>query len=475
MFANASNFLYGIPVFNFSAVNFGPATLSLMNQSGFTSPSQNLMSIMANTNWPVYVKNQSTVVFQLTSPYLYFQSLLTAPIMLMFEPAFVMQHGGPGVPGTPNSNLISSPPPGTGPYKITTVLVNSRYVYVKNPSYWGNSLTPTQIAANGALDPGHFLTIVANTVPDVSVRYVDLTQGRVQIAEILGSDFEIFLQSNNSAYNWITFGKYSAAGEVFLSMNTQRYPTNITDVRLAIVHAVNITQIIQQAVYGYGETFFGPETPIYGQLYNPLNYSPYSLNLTEAANYLTEAGFPNGKGLPPITLNIDTIAPWEQTTAELIQTDLASIGITVNINVLAFPTFLSTFYSPYSQMLANPSIQMALDSGYAYFPDYVAPTDYLGQFTTNLSSYGNFALYNSNATYSAFKTLISTGNLTLQRQAMITAEQQIYKDAPYDYLFLPTLYLVGGSYVYSTQVVHHLYLEPNLFGESDLPVLNTIS
>jgi len=475
MFANATNFLYGIPVFDFSKVSFGPATLSLLQQGNLAAPSQSMITIMSDNSWPVYVTGPNTVVFQMIHPYGQLLSLLTAPISLLFEPNYVLQHGGPGAPGSPNSNLELSPPPGTGPYVISSVVENSRYVYVKNPTYWGNTLSPSDIAANGALDPGHFQTIVINYVTDGSVRYVDLTQGRVQLSEILGSNFEIFLQTHDPNYNFITFGKYSAAGQAFLSMNTLRPPLNNRDLRLAIVHAVNTTQIIDQAVFGYGDTYFGPETPIYGNYYNPSNYSPYDYNLTEASNYLTLAGYPNGKGLAPITLNIDNVAPWEEVAAELIQSDLAQIGITVNIEVLSFPTFLSTFYSSYSTMAATPSIQMALDSCYAYFPDYISPTDYLGQFTTNQSSYGNFALYNSDSTYTAFQTFISSNNPATLTQAMTSAETQIYHDAPYDWLFLPRLYLVGGSYVYNTQVVHNLYIEPNIFGESDLPLLNTIS
>jgi ABC-type transport system substrate-binding protein len=475
MWANSTTFLYGLPLFDFSHVAFGPATLSMLQQSGLNPPSQAAISIMSDTTWPVHVVDANTVVFQLAVPYTNFLSVMSAPISLIFEPAYVLQHGGPGTPGSPNAYLISNPPPGTGPYVISSTIVNSRYTYVQNPTYWGNSLSPSDIAANPALDPGHFKTIVVTQVTDDSIRYLDLTQGRTQISEVLGSDFEIMLNSHNPNYNWVTFGKYELAGQAFLSMNTQRAPTNNIDLRLAIVHAINVTQIIDQAVFGYGQPYVGIETPVYGQYYNPSNYSPYAYNLTEAAAYLAAAGYPNGKGLAPITLNIDTLEPWEQITAELIQSDLANIGITVNIVVLSFPTFLSTYYSPYSQMLANPSIQMALDSGYAYFPDYVSPTDYLGQFTTNQSSYGNFALYNTNPTYAAFHTFISSNDPAALLQAMKSADQQIYNDAPYDFLFLPTLYLVGGSYVYNTQVVHHYYIEPNIFGESDLVILNTIS
>jgi peptide/nickel transport system substrate-binding protein len=474
MFGNATNFLYGLPIFDFSNVQFGPATMSLMSQNGLVSPSQTLLSTMQNNRWPVYVADQNTIVFQLSSPYSGFLPLLDAPFLMLFDPVFVMQHGGPGAPGSANPYFILNPPPGTGPYVISSVIENTRYVFVKNPNYWGSTLTPSEVAANPALDPGHFQNIVVNSVPDSTVRYLDLTQNRVQMASVVGSDFEILLKSNNPTYNWVTFGNYSAM-QVFMSMNTQVAPTNNLDVRLAIVHAINITAVMENAVFGQGSSYFGPETPIYGQYYNTGNHSPYDYNPTEAADYLAKAGYPNGKGLAPITLNIDTLLPWEETGAEVIQQELSVIGITVNIEVTSYQTFLSVYYAPYSQMLNDSSVaQMAFDSGYAYAPDYIGVTDFLGQFTTNSSSYANFALYNSNPTYHAFQLFTRSNNSTELVQAMGAAETQVYNDVPYEWLFLCKLPIVDGSDVYNTQVVHSYFIEPNLYGESDLPLLNTI-
>ncbi len=478
MFANASNFMFGVTLFNFSAVNFGPATLQLMNQTNsFTSPSSALLSIMMNSNWPVYVKNQYTIVYQLSVPYSTFENLLTGPINLLFDPTFIMEHGGPGTPSAPNSYFYTNPPPGTGPYEISSVVLNEGYTFVQNPNYWGDSLTPAQIAANAALDPGSFQTIVVNTISDPTVRYLDLTSGRVQMSLIEGSDFQLLLASNNSAYNWVTFGPSGGATLSYFAMNTQSYPTNITDVRLAIVHAVNITQIIDQAVFGYGTPFFGPEAPIYGALYNPTNYSPYSYNLTLAENYLAQAGFPNGKGFPTISIVVTGDYPWQETTAELIQADLAQINIQLNINVVTRSYYTSYYYgTSYGQYLASPPpAQLIMVGAGAYSPDFIGPADFIGQFLTNVSSFANAAVYSSNATYAAYESLLTSNNVTLQTQLMAAAEKQIYNDAPYDWLFLCNLYSVDGSYVYNTQVIHSYYIEPNLGGDEGLPLLNTIS
>ena len=84
-----------------------------------------------------------------------------------------------------------------------------------------------------------------------------------------------------------------------MAMNTQEYPTNITDVRLAIVHAINYSNIINTAVFGFGLPMVGPETPNFGLIAtDPGNVSQYSYNITLAEQYLAQAGFPAGKDCP---------------------------------------------------------------------------------------------------------------------------------------------------------------------------------
>jgi peptide/nickel transport system substrate-binding protein len=473
MFGNSSTFLYGVPIFNFNNVKFGPATLSMMGQS-INSPSPALMSIMKDSSWPVYVTDQNTIVFQMSVPYADFMNLLVAPYLLVFDATYVMQHGGPGAPGSPNSYFLLNPPPGTGPYVFSSVISNTRDVFAQNPNYWDKSLTAAEIAANPTLDPGHFTTIVVNNVPDGNVRYLDLTQGRAQMAQIGGSNFQGLLNSKNPLYNWVETGPYPGQS-VFMSLNVHRTPTDNKYVRLAIVHAINVTQLIDQAAYGLGTPYVGPECPVYGSFYNPTNLSPYAYNVTEAEADLALAGYPMGKGLPTIPLNIDSALPWEQTAAELIQQDLSVIGITVNIVVTSYDNFLATYFQPYSTLMNDTAVMaMAFDTGYAYSPDYIGVTDYLGQFTTNSSSYANFALYSSDTTNRALQDFLSSNNETLLHQDMAASYQQVYQDVPYDWLFTVKLPQVSGSDVYNTQVIHSYWIDPELYGSTTLPLLNTI-
>ena len=62
---NASSWMLSYNVFNMSPVRFGPATIALMNQSGLINPNSQLMSIMENQSWPIYVTGPHTIVFHL--------------------------------------------------------------------------------------------------------------------------------------------------------------------------------------------------------------------------------------------------------------------------------------------------------------------------------------------------------------------------------------------------------------------------
>lgn len=477
MFGSSATWLYGLPIIDYSNVKFDSSTLELMAKSGaFITPSDSLLSIMKDSSWPVYVKDQNTIVFQLTVPFVDFLNILNAPFVEVFNPTYVMEHGGPGTPAAQNDYWILHPPPGTGPYMWSDVIPYGRKVFVQNPNYWGKSLTSAEVAANQFLDPGHFKTIVINYVPDVAVRYVDLTQGLCDMASpIAGSNFRLFLSTPSPDYGFVTFGK-SQATEVMMSLNVHRPPLDIKEVRLAIVHAVNVTKIIETAVWGYGTPFVGPEVSMYGEAYNPANLSPYEYNVPLAKEYLAKAGFPDGKGLPTIHIRIDSLAPFEETIAEIVQEELGEIGIKVEILVTTFDKFEAIYMQPYTANLDNTEVaEMSLDCGYAYSPDFISPANFLGQFTTNQSNMGNFALYSSDATVKALKVLLSSNDPALRKEAMTAAYQQVYDDAPYLWLFLCKLPDIDGSVVYNTKVVKSYSLDPELFGSTDLPILNTVT
>lgn len=471
--ANSSGFWsFGLNVFNTSKIDFGPATMSLMNQSSLASPSSNLLSIMSNTSWPLYATGPYTLVYNMTTPFPFFLSTLVGVNGPMMDATYILKNGGIGTPGTISTFFDTNAIPGTGPYVITKVVPQSYMTFQKNPNYWGKDLPAAQIAANPVLDPGHYNTIRVQYVQDDLTRYVDLTTGVAQISSIKSSNFPLI--TRNPDYGTVKM-KYPAL-MTFLALNNHQFPTNITMVRQAIVHAINYSDLIQTAALGYAQRFMGPETTNYGNFYDPGNLPPYSYNVSLAEQDLVSAGYANGSGLPTLTFYVDNQgASWQVPGAEVIQSNLASIGIQVNIQVMTDGQFFApagNFQTNLQNSAQFGNLRFDDPSGYA--PDYLGPTDYWVGFVTNMSGWGNFGNYNNPVVDQAVSFMIQNTNYTQIVQKLAVAEQQIYNDAPYAWLFECQLPLIDGSPSYNTHVVGGFYLDFNLIGASDIPLLNTV-
>ncbi|MDA4130370.1 MAG: ABC transporter substrate-binding protein, partial [Thaumarchaeota archaeon] len=186
---NSTTFWSYIPLFNFSSVVFGSSTLNLINQSGLASPSPQLVSMMSNSNWPVYVNGSSTIVFRLMGPYAFFLNSFS-DFSMQTDPMFLLAHGGPGTVTSPNTLFQTLALPGTGPYEVTNVVTNAYIQYQKNPNYWGKNLSSAEVAANPIIDPGHFNSVIVHYTPDGTSRYIDLLNGASQISVVSGSNLQ---------------------------------------------------------------------------------------------------------------------------------------------------------------------------------------------------------------------------------------------------------------------------------------------
>jgi ABC-type transport system substrate-binding protein len=408
----------------------------------------------------------------MNSQFNFFLGTLPGWLGLVFDPTYVLQHGGTGPAGAINTYFNNNAMPGTGPYVETKIVPSSYVQFERNPHYWGNNLTATQIVANPILDPGHYDKIIIQDRPDDTSRYIDLTTGASQISAVVTSDFRLVQRDPN--YGFMNL-KYPA-GEERMSMNTQIFPTNNTNVRLAIVHALNYTDIIKTAVFGYGTPMVGPETPNFGKYYDPGNVPQYTYNITLAQQYLAAAGYPGGKGLPTLTLSIDSAATsYEQPQAEVIQQELQQIGININILVTATSSYYS-YFGPYPFELQNAQNipNLTFDGSTPYTPDFMTPVDYWSFFVTNYTLFGNYAIYSNPIVNQNVAFMFHSNNESAIIEHLAVAEQQIYKDAPYAWLYDAQLPLAAGSYAYNKHVIGGFYADPNLEGVCTVPVLNTI-
>ncbi len=127
--------------------------------------------------------------------------------------------------------------------------------------------------------------------------------------------------------------------------NCERYPTNITAFRKALAYSINRTEIVEQVVHGYGITAnTGLIHPDITGWYNP-DLPDYEHNVTKAAGILDALGFidHDGDGVREYSdgekLEFELLTPSKfAREAELIKSQLAEVGIGVNVKVLDMST-----------------------------------------------------------------------------------------------------------------------------------------
>lgn len=468
---NASAWLESYALFDMSNVTFGPATINLLNQSGLINPSQQALSMMKNSSWPIYATGPYTLVFQLKAPFAYFLGTLVAYEGLVFDTQWLLDHGGFGTPTQFNPYFNQHPIPGSGPYVVSSVSENSFVQFTQDQNYWGKNLTQQQIAQQPIFDPGHARNVIVNYKPDDLTRYTDLSSGASQVSMIETADWNL-VTSNPNRFTYLTMPSWN--GEVLaVSMNSAQYPTNITSVRQAIVHAINYTDVADKAFFGQLHPFVGPEYPAWSQYYNLGNYTPYQTNITLAQNYLTQA---NIKNFPVLNFTVISGCQFCMETAQIVQSNLAQIGITVNIVV----QLTSDYYAPYvdyNSEFSNPSQigSLSMLGAEEWGPSTLTPADYWLSFVSNYSLYGNWAVYSSPPVDACANAFTSSTNVSFIQSVCKPAQAQVYNDAPYAWLGVAGLWYAAGSLVWDKSVVSGFQVDPVWDGQNTIPIFNTLT
>jgi peptide/nickel transport system substrate-binding protein len=473
---NSSTWMESYDFFNMSNVNFGPATIALIKASGLINPSTQAKAIMSNTSWPIYVTDPYTIVFHLKTPFAYFPGALVVYDGLMYDTQWLLDHGGFGTPTSFNSYFNQNPIPGTGPYIVTQVSEDNYVKFAQNPSYWGDNLSAAQIAAQPLFDPGHAKNVIVYYKADDISRYDDLASGAAQIADILPDDWNL-ITANPSTYSYLTSPPWS--GEVALmALNVNEFPTNNPLVRQAIVHGINYSDLYSKAFLNQMTPYVGPEYPAWKQFYDLGNFTPYQYNPSLAENDLAAAGFKNGTGLPQFTMRTVSDCLQCSNTAQVVQSDLAAIGITVNIEVLSS----NSYYSPYGTYSTNVKDNASIgqlsfiDGGGMWGPATLTPADYWVTFVNNQSLWGDWAGYSNPTVQACVNSFTQTTNVGQIQSLCTAAQKQIYNDAPYAWIGITHLWLPeGGSLVWKNGVVKSFLVDPVWDGQSTDPIFNTVT
>jgi peptide/nickel transport system substrate-binding protein len=209
---------------------------------------------------------------------------------------------------------------------------------------------------------------------------------------------------------------------VFLSgMNEARFPFNNRLIRLAVVHAINYTALAS-LFHGFGTTVVGP-TPG-GVLGYASDLHPYSYNLTLSKQLLAQAGYPDGKGIPPLTAWAISDAPPSVDCVTLIQAELAQIGIQVKIITWTESS------EPMGYSYTDPRYPDFTIDDYGWFPDPWAFANFwVGDVW--MAYGGNYADYNNTQVTNLLHQADKTSDPTQRGALYEQVAHIVYNDAPY--------------------------------------------
>ncbi len=410
--------------------------------SHFNAANSTIGTIMSYSNQAVSVSGTDQVKINLDFPYADFLQVISGGLGDAVSPVFVDANGGVQI-DTANSYTTKNAL-GSGPYTLTTPLGGSNVVLVANSNYWASQIPASQRSV--WLTPPAIKTVVIDYQSSEATRVADIQSGHAQISQVEIPDLhEVTNYSGVTIYNW---GPTPTID--FLAIDAYQYPYNITGVRMALEYGVNPTQIQQQVYSGYSQPYVGPLDPAMAY-YNP-SIPGYAYNANTAIQQLSQAGFkvslPNGtvinsggRTLPALNLIYTAGSAADQEEATVIQSQLAAIGVTVNLAPEAFTTIIEDMLNPATSS-NYPAFQIAANS--VVFVGPSDPSAYLGNCPARCH-HGDPAYFNNTQVVQLINEAIHTSNPTLLQQYYNNMTNIYKQQAQYVWLDDFTAYTVSSS------------------------------
>ncbi|HXB42170.1 MAG TPA: ABC transporter substrate-binding protein [Bacteroidia bacterium] len=368
--------------------------------------------------------NDSTVEISLTSPFSGFLNILAHTGCYIYPKEALDKYGID----------MRTKCVGTGPFQVKTIKEGETVILEKNPNYWnidefGNRLP--------------YLDAIKFTfIKEKKAEMLEFQRGNLDMVyripiemykEIMGSydnakarqnDFEI---QNVPALSCQYYGMLNTGG-VF----------NKKEVRLAFNYAIDRNKIVDYILQGEGEPgIYGVVPPVEAFKKGGFDFSVlkgYSLDVAKAKELMKQAGYPDGKGFPKVTLTINAAGNERNgQIAETIQTMLKdNLGVDVSINVMPFAEEIDAYQSGKLDFFRT-----------GWIADYPDPETFLTLFyskhipaNAGEKSFINTCRFTNARFDSLFKAALKEPDLTKRMNMYMQADQIIINEGA----FMPIFY-----------------------------------
>ena len=230
---------------------------------------------------------------------------------------------------------LNKKPVGTGPFRFVEWKTGEKTVFEANPDYFEGR--------------PYLSRVITRVIPDPATMFLELKSGGIDMMGLTPLQYtrqtktEEFRKSFNK-YRYLSFGY------TYLGFRLSHPLFSDRRVRQAFAHAINKKEIIDGVLFGLGQEATGPYKP--GTWAHNPDVKRYPYDPERAKALLAEAGWKdadgNGvleKGGRTFSFTVLTNAGNESRakTAEIIQQNLAAVGIRMEIRTLEWSAFINEF------------------------------------------------------------------------------------------------------------------------------------
>lgn len=330
-------------------------------------------------------------------------------------------------------------PVGTGPFIFENWSQDKDLNLKRNPNYWEKDSYGNQLP--------YVNNIKFRFVKDLSQQLLEFRNGNLDESyRIPNESFKEIVQNKQLTPEFAKFQlqRVPALSVQFYGFLTSSKLLGNVKLRQAINYAIDREKIIKFVLNGQSSYpgIYGVVPPsMPGYDYKAIK--GYAYDKDKAKQMLTEAGYPDGKGLGEITLQINDGGGRNSQVAEAIQSMLKEVGITMKLNQI-----------PFAQHLDNIDAGRADFYRLGWIADYPDPENFLNLFygknvpanPKDISPINN-TRYQNKAYDDLFEEAITKSDRDERYKLYLKAEQLAINDAPLLIIFYDEDYRLLQPYV----------------------------
>ena len=249
------------------------------------------------------------VTFKLTQPYAAFKTIITNSNLSIVSEAAVT---AAGESYGDVDNIL-----GSGEFTVTEWVPNDHYTLARNEKYWGEMPITT--------------TITCRVIPEGSARAIALEAGEVDLVWNVDATDCANIEANPD----VTLLSQTSSSIEYLGMNTTKEKFADVRVRQAINYALDKQTFVDTIIEGRGSvanSYINSMIPGWTDEVEAYPYDP-----EKAKELLAEAGYPDG-----FECSIFVNGDLRTRSAQILQAQLADVGIKVDISTYEWGALLDT-------------------------------------------------------------------------------------------------------------------------------------